>query len=182
MLIESVIKNEKELVKNYQDFKCSESFGALYEIYYKQVFEYIYGLTHDYNLAFDLTQETFIKVAKKIDLLREADLFKFWLFRIARNTTYKYFRNLRFTLPIDAKKEIPFIESDMETILQNEKEFSDLEKLLAKLNKEDRYLIQSRYFDEKSISDLTVELGLGASAVKMKIHRIRLRLKKELMN
>ena len=64
----------------------------LFRTYYKDIFCYLYSLSHDASLSEDLTSEVFLKVVKSIGTFRgEADI-KTWLFSIARHEWYDYLR------------------------------------------------------------------------------------------
>ena len=64
----------------------------LFRTYYKDIYQYLFSLTHDASLSEDLTSEVFLEVVKSIASFRgEADM-KTWMFSIAR---HKWIDNLR---------------------------------------------------------------------------------------
>ena len=64
----------------------------LFHTYYKDIFRYLYSLTHDITLSEDLASEVFLEVVKSIASFRgEADI-KTWLFSIARHKWMDYLR------------------------------------------------------------------------------------------
>ena len=64
----------------------------LFHIYYKDIYRYLYSLTHDASLSEDLTSDVFLEVVKSIASFRgEADM-KTWMFSIAR---HKWMDSLR---------------------------------------------------------------------------------------
>lgn len=71
------------------------AFRVLFERYYGAVRAYAYRLCHDLSLADDITQQTFIKMAKSMPTYQEKDRFKPWIFRIALNTTRDALRSSR---------------------------------------------------------------------------------------
>ncbi|MBR4410590.1 MAG: RNA polymerase sigma factor, partial [Firmicutes bacterium] len=64
----------------------------LFDKYYKDVYTYLYGLSHDASLSEDLTQEVFLEVIKSIASFRGDSDIKTWLFSIARHRWYAYLR------------------------------------------------------------------------------------------
>ncbi len=67
----------------------------LFERYHKDVYRYLYSLTHDTPLSEDLTSEVFLEVVKSIHSFRgEADV-KTWLFVIARRRWFAWLRQKR---------------------------------------------------------------------------------------
>lgn len=75
---------------------AAQAVEELIRDYGKLVFHTIYGLTDDWDLSQDLTQETFLSALKAIDAAREASGPSFharaWLLRIALNTVRMYRR------------------------------------------------------------------------------------------
>ena len=64
----------------------------LFRTYYKEIYQYLYSLTHDSSLSEDLTSEVFLEVVNSIALFRgEADI-KTWMFSIARHKWIDYLR------------------------------------------------------------------------------------------
>ena len=64
----------------------------LFHTYYKDIYRYLYSLTHDASLSEDLTSDVFLEVVKSIASFRgEADM-KTWMFSIAR---HKWMDSLR---------------------------------------------------------------------------------------
>ena len=64
----------------------------LFHTYYKDIYRYLYSLTHDASLSEDLASDVFLEVVKSIASFRgEADM-KTWMFSIAR---HKWMDSLR---------------------------------------------------------------------------------------
>jgi len=70
----------------------SEAFEIVLRRYERRVFGLLYTLTSDPELARDLTQETFIRAWRKLDLFDPARSLPTWLFTIARNLLCDYRR------------------------------------------------------------------------------------------
>ena len=64
----------------------------LFAVHYKDVYNYLYSLSHDASLSEDLVQEVFLEVVKSIATFRGEANMKTWLFSIARNRWYSYLR------------------------------------------------------------------------------------------
>lgn len=64
----------------------------LFHTYYKDIYRYLYSLTHDASLSEDLTSEVFLEAVKSIAAFRGESDVKTWLFSIAR---HKWIDNLR---------------------------------------------------------------------------------------
>lgn len=65
-----------------------QNIEKIYEEYFETVYKYLFCLTHDNNIAEDLTQETFCKLVKKIDTYKGECKMSVWLCEIAKNLWY----------------------------------------------------------------------------------------------
>ena len=64
----------------------------LFHSYYKEIYRYLYSLTHDASLSEDLASDVFLEVVKSVASFRgEADM-KTWLFSVARHKWIDYLR------------------------------------------------------------------------------------------
>ena len=62
----------------------------IYKKYYLKIYKYLLYLSHDQDLAEELTQETFYKAIININKFRGDCKLETWLCIIARNLYYKY--------------------------------------------------------------------------------------------
>ena len=65
-----------------------QNIEKIYEEYFETVYKYLFCLTHDNNIAEDLTQETFCKLVKKINTYKGKCKMSVWLCEIAKNLWY----------------------------------------------------------------------------------------------
>ncbi len=72
-----------------------ESFALLVQHYQCEIYAYLKGLLGDPEDAYDFAQQTFIKAWLNLGHLKSASCFKAWLYTIARNLTYDYWRGRR---------------------------------------------------------------------------------------
>lgn len=82
-----------------------ELLEELFAIYHRDVYNYLYSLSHDAALSEDLTSEVFLQVVKSIGGFRgEADI-KTWLFSIARHQWYHYLRKKKRQIRLEQETE-----------------------------------------------------------------------------
>src|SRR5215218_10972796 len=93
-----------------------ESYGALYDRYATQVFNYSLRLTGSPDDAADATQEAFVNVLRR---LQEDDRpvldFSSYLFAAARHESYALMRVRARTHPTDEPPELASVTPDVET-------------------------------------------------------------------
>ena len=69
-----------------------EALKELFTNYYKDIYTYLYSLSHNASLSEDLTSEVFLEVVKSITKFRGESDIKTWLFAIARHKWFAYLR------------------------------------------------------------------------------------------
>jgi RNA polymerase sigma-70 factor, ECF subfamily len=72
--------------------EATMDFFEIYDRYYQRVRRFILSSVRDEWAADDLTQETFIRVQKKLDALHDPSKVASWIFRIAYNLCRDHFR------------------------------------------------------------------------------------------
>ena len=74
---------------------------SVYRLYFRDVFLFLQGLTHNEALAEELTQETFFRA---LDGLKDYDGkqdVRAWLFTVARNAYYDHCRRAKHAAPLE---------------------------------------------------------------------------------
>jgi len=78
-----------------------EAFAQLYDRYFERVYDFVRRTLRDEADAADVTQEVFIKAMGSLGALSNPDVFKSWLFTIARNLSISRIRARREALSLD---------------------------------------------------------------------------------
>ncbi len=158
------------------------AFGELFEKYYDPIYRYILHRTADIDLAKDITSETFEIVINKLWTFKWKNIpFSAWLFRIASNAVNGYFRKNKRRPQKDLEEFVEILsqESDAadfelneyESELAQKKLFLELHKSINKLKPNYQEVIVLRYFEKKSIREISVIIGKSEGTVKSLIHR-----------
>ena len=87
-------------------------FEALVEEHYRRLYQFAYNLSHDEAQAYDLTQETFLKWARKGHQLRDPSKVKTWLF----TTLHREFLQARRRTTRFPHLELDEVAHDLPTI------------------------------------------------------------------
>ena len=74
----------------------------LFATYHREVYNYLYSLSHDASLSEDLASEVFLQVVKSIGSFRGESDIKTWLFAIARHRWYDYLRKKKRQLSMES--------------------------------------------------------------------------------
>jgi len=171
-------QEDKQLVANFLAGD-KRSFEFLLKKYLKPVYNFLYRLTSDTAALDDLTQVTFIKAWKNIKKFDSSRSFKTWIFTIAKNTAYDYFKKKK-TLPFS-----DFIDAEGNNKLENISggdilplEFlakadaaKELEKALAKISDQYRLILTMHYKDDLTLQEIAEILNLPYNTVKSQHQR-----------
>ncbi|MCF1753352.1 RNA polymerase sigma factor [Mariniradius sediminis] len=152
-------------------------FQNLYLAHYPMVNRLCLGfLKGDSDQAKDLNQEVFIQVWNNLGKFREESSPKTWIYRITVNTCFNYLKRekvLAGKLEDAARSQ----ESSTEIELTENDPVRALYEAMAALSEVDR-LVTGLLLDEVSQEEIAAILGITEGNLRVKIHRIKLRLKK----
>ncbi|GAE37437.1 RNA polymerase sigma factor [Halalkalibacter akibai] len=143
-----------------------------YQLHGDAVLSFILIMVRDYQLAEDLTQETFVKAYRFFESFNYQSNEKTWLFTIARNITFDYMRKKK---PIQLLKEMFMIKKDEtpspeEFVLMKE-DSKELYLALSKMKTNYKEVIVLRKIKGFSIEETCKILQWSESKVKITLHR-----------
>jgi len=162
----------------------SGSFSQLVEKYQHLAFTLSLKILNQREDAEDAAQEAFIKAYNSLRYFNGRSTFRTWFFRIVYNTAIIKLRsNKKAELKIEdtriTESELSGTESAMNQF-NTEDRLKYLKFGLEKLEPDEQALLNLYYFDDFSMEEVAKITGLTVSNVKVKIHRSRKRLLKEL--
>ena len=162
------------------------AFASLVRKYQKQIHAYAWRKTRDFQIAEDITQETFLQVYQKLETLEDPTLFLKWLYAIVNHLCIAWFRKNQ--VHAESFKEIHIWEIETEVYsryvaaehakMTAETQRDLVENLLVKLKEKDREVITLHYFEDMTSSQISEFLGISENTVKSRLRRARQRLKK----
>jgi RNA polymerase sigma-70 factor, ECF subfamily len=131
----------------------------------------------------DVAQETFISALKHINSFKANAAFGTWLYRIAANNCWQRFRKAKTTasseIPGDKSADHPSTPSAGESAMKNELSRA-VSKALVSLPPDYRIAITLCDIEGLSNSEAAIRLKISLSALKARLHRARLLLKRQL--
>ena len=154
--------------------------AVVYRTYSREIYLYLYGLSHNRQLSEDLMQETF---AKALITVVTADTgIRAWLYKVARNlyfNTYRKDKRLIIGLEnaenkVEIREEIE--ESPLSKLLTTEREEA-LYKALNKLEGKKREVLLLQYFSGLSGKDIAKLLDITTENVRILAFRGKKELK-----
>lgn len=164
----------------------TQAFEELVAAYQGRVYTIAYRLMGDRQEAEDQAQEIFLKVFRSIRRLDDPQACTAWISRIATNTCLDAIARRRRrppTTPLtpideDGHEEPRYADTAQLTPEEHalrEEVRRCLERTLATMEPEARATLILRDIEERPYQEIAESLALRMSAVKMRIHRARLR-------
>lgn len=175
------LNEEKELIKRAQ--RNPEVFGRIYDQHYSKIFGYVLKRTANFEIAQDITSETFFKALKKLWQFRWRNIsFSSWLYKIATNEINQYFRKGRYKpASFDTLQERGFEpvsshnpETDVieaQEKLKRHQDFLVYQEKISQLDIKYQEVVSLRFFEQKQIKEIGEILGKSEGTIKSLLHR-----------
>lgn len=160
------------------------AFAQIIDKYQHMAFTLAMGIVKNKEEAEEVAQDAFFKAYKSLDSFKGDANFSTWLYRIIYNTAISKIRGRKpVSADLESKEvaqfEMNYAESNMHQLEKQDRK-KILKKALARLKEEDAFIVLLYYYKDNSIDEITEATGLSASNVKVKLHRGRKQLQKEL--
>lgn len=157
----------------------AQAFEELVRLTERNVYTLVFRILGNHEDTVDVAQEVYIKVWRSIGGFRGDSAITTWLHRIATNAAIEHLRKRnRLAEPVEperlAQMEEPVEQS--ETAVDP----SDVEAALARIPTAYRVALVMREMYGMSMEEVAEQLGSTVGATKVRLHRARLRLAKEL--
>jgi len=153
--------------------ETATNFHGLYQRYATDVYRFAFWLCGNSDDAKDIVSETFIRMwTTKVPIRTET--VKAYLFTIARNLFLQQQRKSRLRTAFDENRIDAAPNADVVTEMRSE--LQQTLQNLQKLPETDRSALILRAYHALSYEEIARILQISVSAVKVKIHRARLKL------
>lgn len=186
--------NDIELVKEMKAGK-PEAFEEMVRRHQKKIYGLAYGLTHNQSDAEDITQEVFLKVCNKINTFLGKSAFSSWIYRIALNVSFMKLKSRKKNQQIPLDDILPKYQEDgfhvgsindwskkADDILLSIESKKIIQMAINKLPEKEKVVFVLRDIEGLPTEKVCSILDISAPAVKSRLHRSRLFLRKRLAN
>ena len=158
----------------------TQVFSVLVDRYKDLVFTLALRMVKDREEAEEVSQDTFIKVYKKLNKFKGESKFSTWIYKVTYNTcldrikTYKRKYN---TVEINeyTAHQVKTSTTAYDTLVEQE-QAEQLRNCINLLPSEDSFLLSLFYFEEQSLEEIAKVIGITANNVKVKLYRSRKKL------
>lgn len=151
-----------------------------YKEYAGNVFKYLLSLSHDENLAEELTQETFYRAVYSIERYDDSCKISVWLCQIAKHIWYQELEKRKKRKTEELSENIVFSGLSLEDshILHNDK--ISLYKAINAMNEPMKDVVYMRLSGEFSFSEIGEVLGKSENWARTTFYRAKQKIMKEM--
>lgn len=154
-------------------------FEDTYNLYFKDVYLYIYSLSGDKHIAEDITSETFMKAIQSIDRFKGNCDIRVWLCQIAKNSYFSYLRKIKKFVDIEALPE-KADDQDVEQIISSSETSMKIHEVLHNLGEPYKEVFSLRVFGELSFKQIAYLFGKSENWACVTYHRARKKIKERM--
>ena len=162
----------------------SDAFTELVHRYECELHKYLRRHLGDAAVAEDVSQETFLQLHMKLGLYEKGQLFRPWLYTIAKHKAIDTIRKadvLRM-MRLDAvtptqREKVEGRESDPAEYLEKEEEQRRVQNALEDLPSHLRLVLVMKYYEELNYEEIAERLCMPVGTVKSRIHLAKNKLR-----
>lgn len=158
---------------------AEEKFNLIFNDNFKRIIFYCYNLCGDYQESYDIAQEVFIRASRESRLSEEGFAVRGWLYKVARNVTFDYFRRLKSRFQfLNLYQASSFYEIDFET----SETYEEMHKALQKIPLIYREILYLRVMEDVPYDELSKLFELPVGTVMSRLSRGKELLKEVIEN
>ena len=148
-----------------------QAFEALVRRYQKPLYFLCLRYVRDHDAAADLSQRSFIRALEKMDELRDARIFRSWLFRIGANLALNHLRDhARFVEEESSPAADEPVTPEAQARLEAAEDAVALRRAVGELPTKQRMTLELRIYEEMSFRDIAEALETTEGAAKVNFH------------
>jgi len=185
-------KLEEALVRQFQGGDL-EAYDKIAEIYQKKIYSLSFNLTRNQMDAQDVTQEVLLTLFRKIHTFQGKSAFSSWVYRITLNASYMKLRSKKKEPNVSIDELMPSFNGagfqqekiqdwseNTESLLFTNETSDVINKAIDLLPEKEKVVFLLRDVEGLSTEKAGEILDLTVPAVKSRLHRARLFLRKKL--
>jgi len=164
--------------------------------YFEKVSRLVRRITKNQLDTQDVVQDVFLKVIEKIDTYRGLSKFSTWVYKITENTSFNYLRaNTKYNKSLSFEDNMFFntdeynittlgynseLKIGPESIVLKKEILEKIENAVNELPLNYRVVFKLRDIEGLSYEEISNELDISVTTLKVRLHRARKELRKKL--
>jgi RNA polymerase sigma-70 factor (ECF subfamily) len=178
------LEQEKSLLERIQKDRDSEAFVLLYRHYYPQLYGFILKRVAHTQAAEDIVSEVFFKILNNISKFSWQGVpFSAWAYTIASNETNRYFTKAgnsavsfdylqqEHGFDVESSENVAGELVEKERVEERSTAFRAVQQSLKKLPEKYQEALALRYFEQKSVLEVSEILGKKEGTIKSLLSR-----------
>lgn len=187
-------EEDEILVREFKEGNL-EAYDKIVERYQKKIYGLSFNLCRNQMDAQDVTQEVLLTLFRKIETFQGKSAFSSWVYRITLNATYMRLRSKKKEPNVSIDDLMPSLNGagyqqekiqdwseDTESLLFDNETRETIQKAVDLLPEKEKVVFILRDVEGLSTEKVSGILDLTIPAVKSRLHRARLFLRKKLSN
>lgn len=157
-----------------------QNIEKLYKEHAKTVNRFLVSLTHDFDIAEELTQETFYKAIQKLNTYKGTAKVSVWLCQIAKNLWYNELKKKKKHISItnEQVQNLQYNKSIDEIIIEDENR-RNMYNQIEKLNDNLKEIIYLRIIGELSFKEIGEIMNKTENWARVNYYRGKQKIKEE---
>ncbi|QHW35281.1 sigma-70 family RNA polymerase sigma factor [Paenibacillus rhizovicinus] len=151
----------------------------VYRMHMNDIYRYLHRLTGDIGAAEDLTQDTFIRAFRYLDVKKDG-VVRPWLFKVAYHAFIDWYRKRKrvgLTVLRDAYAETSEERQDPEDHVLHKELWETFEQVISQFPWKQRHALLMFYAHQLSYEEIAEVLDISLADVKSAIYRGRQKLR-----
>ena len=165
--------SEQDAIDEFLDQLSEETYRQLFRALSPRIFRYFRLRGCERELAEDLTQEVMLAVYTSHRQLRQRDLFRPWMFRIARNLWLQHVRQQGRRVRMSDLGEAP---EEAMAYTPDPVRTSCFDEWMALLSPDERDLVLLRYVEGLEYHEIGELLGVPQGTVQWRVFQLKRKL------
>jgi len=166
--------------------KDKEAFIKTYDLYFNQIYRFVYFKVSIREDAEDITSSVFLKTWDHVQnkSIKDYKTLKSLLYKVARNLIIDHYRknsSQAEQISIDTGEtdiDLPDKQQDIHKNIEIADDYSEIKEKLFELKDEYREVIVMRYINELSIGEIALNLDKNRGSVRVTLYRALKALRK----
>jgi RNA polymerase sigma-70 factor (ECF subfamily) len=162
---------------------AAEEFDSIVRSHQRRVFQVLFSLVRDHDLADNLTQDCFLRAYQNRATFRGEATVETWLIRIAVNLARDHLRNRRMAFWRNILQrgsspegeageiDIPDPAPSAERAILAREQLAAAESVLEKISPQQRLAFSLRFFEEMTLEEISEAMQVEVGTVKAHLFR-----------
>jgi len=141
---------------------------------------YLAGFSHDFILAEDLMEDTFVKLIVDKPRFKGTSSFKTWLYSIGRNIAFDYYRKNKKVVQVPLDEGMVNQDEDIWNSYIKEEDKRLVHKAMDKLKTEYRQVLYLSFFEDMKNEEIAAALHKNKRQIENLLYQAKKALKNQL--